>query len=173
LAGSTDDQKVIVPEMSIIRGNKTLPKSSREPDSGERDVIVRMFLRSYALMEVLYKNASYYQLHSYASYGPFFKLGFAGFVLSSVVVMLLVDVSPPITQYWARSFWTWTLIGLGLVWAVDKLVDSRIAHIPKGERPAGIEEFHTRRERLKLIGEFVALVPLTYVGQQCMSRIFS
>ena len=60
----------------------------------------------------------------------------------------------------------------GLFWAVNRLVDHRIAHIPKGERPVGIEEFHTRRERLKLVAEFVALVPLTYLGQQCMSRIF-
>jgi hypothetical protein len=156
----------------MIRRSKTVPMLSREPVSGERDVIVRMFLRSYALMEVLYRHASYDKLHAYASYATFFTLSFTGLVLSSVVVMLIVSAYPLGTAHWARSLGTWLLICLALFWAVDRLVDHRIAHIPKGQRPVGIEEFHTSRERLKWVAETIAVVPLAYVLHECMSRIF-
>ena len=160
------------PEGNVTQSARESRTSGRRPSARESDMIVRMFLRSYARMEVLYKRASYYRLHAYASYGPFVMLFWAGFVLSSVFVMLIVSVCPPGTALWARSPWTWMLIGLGLVGAVDKLLDNRIAHIPKGERPVGIEEYHTRRERLKVIAESVALIAMTYVLHLSMSRIF-
>lgn len=36
----------------------------------------------------------------------------------------------------------------------------------------GIEEFHTTRERLKVIVEVVALIAMSYVLHKCMARIF-
>jgi len=163
---------MIDPELSKIRKTKSLPTLNRGPVSGQRDVIVRMFLRSYARMEVLHKRASYYQLHAYASYGPFIMLFCAGLALSSVLVLLLFSAYPSGTVNWARSLWTWLLIGLPLVWVVDKLISRRIAHIPKGERPAGIEEFHSRRERLKLVAELVALISMFWILHACLSRIY-
>jgi hypothetical protein len=156
----------------MMQARQTPQARDQEPAPRENDFIVRMFLRSYARMEAIYKRASYSQLHAYASYGPFFMLFWAGFVLSSVAVMMIVSAYPPGAATWARSLWIWLLIALALVWAVDRLIDRRIAHISKGERPNGIEEFHTTRERLKWIAEVVALVAMTYVLHESMTRIY-
>lgn len=159
-------------EVDAKRSTQAEPILRPEPSPRERDIVVRMFLRSYARMEVLHKYASYYRLHAYASFSPFIFFGGAGLVLASVVVLLIVTVSPPGIAHWVRSFWTWVLIGLALLWIVEKLIDRRIAHIPRGERPVGIEEFHTVRERLKVIPELVTFALMIYVVHECLSRIY-
>jgi hypothetical protein len=159
-------------EMEAKGSTQAQPMLRHELGPRERDIVVRMFLRSYARMEVLHKHASYYRLHAYASFSPFIFFGGAGLVLACIVVLLIVSVSPPGIAHWVRSFWTWVLIGLALFWVVEKLIDRRIAHIPRGERPVDIEEFHTVRERRKVIPELVTFALMIYVVHECLSRIY-
>lgn len=148
-------------------------RSSGDLDGGtaDHDLMVRMFLRSYAFLELLYKKANYRQLHTYAGIGLYFTVFLGGFTLSTCVIMLTSRI--PSVNPWQTSYLTWLSVSIALVVIVNWVVDRRIKRIPKAERPIELARYHTRRERLILLGEKVSLIPMGYVLHYCMTRIFS